>query len=238
MRDGFVLFGVAHLGAIALAFVMPLALAFAVRRAKNPRPLERWFRHGLAALLIATWVIWLGLLYRRGWYGLGNLLPMHLCDWAAILTIVTLISPRQRSYELAYFWALGGTLQALLTPDLHYGFPDLRFIIFFLFHSGIIASVLYLTFAAGLRPVPASLPRVMAWSVVYLAAALTVNAVFGTNFGYLSAKPPGPSMFDMLAPWPWYIGQLALIGLASVFVYYAPFYLADSLNRRAPRRNL
>ncbi|HTO39708.1 MAG TPA: hypothetical protein VL026_01930, partial [Rhizomicrobium sp.] len=98
--------------------------------------------------------------------------------------------------------------------------------------AGIIASVLYLTFATGLRPWPSSLPRVMAWSVVYLGLAMSVNAFFGTNFGYLSAKPPGPSLLDVLAPWPWYIGQLALIGLCSLLLYYAPFFLADRLRKQ------
>lgn len=232
MSEGFVLFGVAHLGAIALAFITPLALALAVRAAKCPERRERQFRLGLAVLLIGTWIIWLGLLYRRGWLGPGTLLPMNLCDWAAILTIVTLLRPGQRSYELAYFWALGGTLQALLTPDLHNGFPDLRFIVFFLFHSGIIAAVFYLTFATRLRPWPSSIPRVMAWSVVYLVMAITMNALLGTNFGYLSAKPPGPSLLDVLAPWPWYIWQLALIGFGSLLIYYAPFFLIDRLRKQ------
>ncbi len=147
--------------------------------------------------------------------------------------IFTLIRPNQRTYELAYFWALGGTLQALLTPDLQYGFPDLRFDVFFLFHSGIIAAVLYLTFGSRLRPWPSSIPRVLLWSLVYLVLALTVNWAFKTNFGYLSAKPPGPSLLDALAPWPYYIGEMAVLGVISILIYYAPFYVADRLKARA-----
>lgn len=226
MSDRFVLFGVAHLCAIALAFLVPLVLAIATVRSPHRRFGTR-VRLIFAGLLIGTWILWFGLLYERHWFAPGNMLPMHLCDWAALLTIVTLLRPRQRTYELAYFWAMGGTLQALLTPDLRYGFPDLRFDVFFLFHSGIIAAVLYLTFGTRLRPWPASIPRVMGWSLVYLAAALAVNAIFHTNFGYLSAKPPGPSLFDALAPWPWYIGELVALGLLSILIYYAPFYLAD-----------
>ncbi len=32
--------------------------------------------------------------------------------------------PSQWTYELCYFWALGETLEALLTSDLSYGFPE------------------------------------------------------------------------------------------------------------------
>lgn len=234
MSDRFVLFGVAHLSAIALAFVVPAMLATATVMSPSPH-FETRVRAVFATLLIGTWIVWFGLLYERHWFAPQNILPMHLCDWAAILTIVTLIRPNQRTYELAYFWALGGTLQALLTPDLRYGFPDLRFDVFFLFHSGIIAAVLYLTFGSRLRPWPSSIPRVLLWSFVYLVAALAVNRIFKTNFGYLAAKPPGPSLLDAMAPWPWYIAQLALLGVLSVLIYYSPFYFADRLRQgRSP----
>ena len=209
---------------------MPLVLSAATLISRNPL-FERRVRLALAGLLIGTWIVWFMLLYARHWFGPGNILPMNLCDWAALLTIVTLLRPGQRSYELAYFWALSGTLQALLTPDLRYDFPDMRFDVFFLFHSGIIAAVLYLTFGARLRPWPSSLPRVVLWSLVYLGCAFAVNAIFNTNFGYLSAKPPGPSLFDAMAPWPYYIGELAVLGLLSILLYYSPFYFADRMRQ-------
>lgn len=230
MNDRFVLFGAAHLSAIALAFVVPAMLAAATAMSPNPR-FEARIRAVFAILLIGTWIVWFGLLYERRWFAPQNILPMHLCDWAAILTIVTLIRPNQRTYELAYFWALGGTLQALLTPDLQYGFPDMRFDVFFLFHSGIIAAVLYLTFGSRFRPWPSSIARVLLWSLVYLVAALAVNWIFKTNFGYLAAKPPGPSLLDAMAPWPWYIAELAVFGVISVLIYYSPFYFADRLRQ-------
>jgi hypothetical integral membrane protein (TIGR02206 family) len=232
MSERFVPFGPAHLAAILLAFLVPVGLSWFTRRAADPLRFAAAMRRGFAALLIGTWIIWFWLLVERHWLAPGNLIPMHLCDWAAIITIVTLIRPNQKSYELAYFWSLGGTLQALLTPDLRYGFPDWRFLVFFLFHSGIIAAVLYLTLGMRHRPWPSSLPRVMAWSLVYLASALLVNAVFRTNFGYLSAKPAIPSLLDLLSPWPWYIGELVLLGLVSILVCYAPFYVWDRFRAR------
>jgi hypothetical integral membrane protein (TIGR02206 family) len=124
---------------------------------------------------------------------------------------------------------LGGTLQALLTPDLAVGFPDLRFLIFFGLHGGVIVSVLFFTFGLRMRPWPSSIPRVVAWSSVYLAAAIAVNAIFGTNFGYLSAKPAQPSLLDLLPPWPYYIGGMILLGFAFIILFYLPFWLRDRL---------
>ena len=90
MSDRFVLFGPAHLGAITLAFLVPLALAVATLLSRNPH-FERKVRRVFVCLLIGTWVVWFGLLYERHWFAAGNILPMNLCDWAAIVTIFTLI---------------------------------------------------------------------------------------------------------------------------------------------------
>jgi|SRR5215469_13320314 len=231
MSGAFVPFGASHVAVILLTVAVPAGLAIIVRQAKSER-LARTVSLGFAAVLIATWIAWYWLIVARGWISPHTILPMDLCDWATIATIVTLVRPNQRSYELAYFWALSGTVQALVTPELYYDFPDLRFIIFFAFHSGTIAAVLFLTLARGRRPYPSSLPRVVAWSLLYLVSALAVNWLFGTNFGYLSGKPTKPSLLDLMGPWPIYIAELAGLGILYVLVLYAPFFVADRLGRR------
>ena len=227
----FVLFGPAHLSALALTLLVPLALA-GIARVVDDAPLARAISLAFAALLVGTWILWLWMIFSRGWASAQTLLPMHLCDWATIAAIVTSIRPNQKSYELAYFWALAGTLQAMITPDLAYDFPDLRFVVFFAFHGGVIASVLYLTFALRLRPLPASIPRVVAWSFVYLAAAGAVDWLLKVNFGYLRAKPAQASLLDALAPWPWYIAELAVLGIVSVLIWYMPWFIVDRIQAR------
>jgi hypothetical integral membrane protein (TIGR02206 family) len=229
MAQPFVPFGVSHCSAIALGFAVPLGLAALTRqRAALDKPV-RWL---LAGLIVANRILWLVLIEKEGWVSAQNLLPMHLCDWASIAAAITLLWPNQRSYELAYFWAFSGTLQAMLTPELAVDFPDLRFIIFFVSHCTVIASVLYLTLARGMRPYPSSLPRVAAWSLGYTALAIAINTFAGTNFGYLRHKPFTPSLLDYLAPWPWYILEMVAIGIVSLLIYYAPFFIADLLRRR------
>jgi hypothetical integral membrane protein (TIGR02206 family) len=235
MGRPFVPFGPDHLAAIALAFVVPVVLGL-LARAVAERRLARVFALALTAELIATWILWYWLIISRGWISASTLVPMQLCDWAAIAGIAALIRPTQQSYELTYFWALSGTLQALLTPDLCCGFPDIRFIVFFAFHDGAIAAALYLMVACGWRPVPASLPRVIAWSLLYFVTALVVNAIFHTNFGYLSSKPLKHSLLDLVGPWPMYDFELLGLGVLFLLLLYAPFFVADRLraNRPAP----
>jgi hypothetical integral membrane protein (TIGR02206 family) len=226
-RPGFVLFGPAHLWMLALSLAAPILLALASRR----RPgFDRPIRMVLAALLGGGWLCWYALFAARGWLNLGNGLPLNLCDWAALALIAALIRPGQLAYELGYFWGLGGSLQGLITPDIAYDFPDPQFIFFFINHGGIITALLYLSFT-GMRPVPASLPRVAAATLVYVLVAAIADDLLGINYGFLAAKPVNPSMMDFLSPWPWYIPELVGIGLVSLLVYYVPFAVLDRLRR-------
>lgn len=228
MAPPFVLFGPAHLGALALSLLAPLLLAGWSRGAESRDRMARFF---LAALLILCWLGWYAMLRARGWFAPGNILPLNLCDWADAALIVALLTRNQRAYELGYFWGLGGTLQAVLTPDIGRGFPDIQFLLFMVNHAGLIAALLYLTLGSGLRPLPSSLPRVIAATFAYVAVAGLADYVLGTNYGFLRAKGEHASLLTVLAPWPWYIGEMVLIGFLSLAIYYAPFFFIDAARR-------
>jgi hypothetical integral membrane protein (TIGR02206 family) len=234
MDHPFVFFGTPHVTAVVLAFAVPAILAVAAR-ASGSAALVNIVRWTFVVELIATYALWYWLLFARGWFGIGSALPMHLCDWAAIAAIVTLLWPNQKSYELAYFWALTGTLQATLTPQLALGWPDLRFVVFFGFHCGVIAAVLYMTLGMKMRPYPASIPRVIAWTLFYGVAAGVVDWLFNVNFGFLRAKSTDPSVLDLLSPWPWYIAELVPIGIVLILILYAPFFVADKIRQSRSR---
>jgi hypothetical integral membrane protein (TIGR02206 family) len=201
-------------------------------------------RHALAAILAAGWLAWFALFAARGWLTLSNSLPLNLCDWATAALIVALLTRDPTAYVLGYFWGLGGTLQALATPDIARGFPDPQFLFFFLNHDGVIAALLYLTLGAGLRPRPRQLPWVVAATLVYAGVAGATDYLLGVNYGFLRAKPANASLLDFLAPWPWYIPELVAIGLISLLAYYLPFLLADLLSayrtreRASPSRTM
>jgi len=230
----FTLFGTPHIAALLLSFAAPGLAAAVIRPRTFPRA-DQVFRWTLGAAMTLNWIGWMLLLHGKGWLGIGNEFPLNLCDWATIATVVTLFRPNQKTYELAYFWALAGTLQGMLTPDVQLEFPDIEFLLFFVFHGGIIASVLYLTFGLGLRPYPASIPRAIGWTFFYAGVAGLFDWLSGANYGMLREKPPYPTILDVMPAWPWYIGVLILMGLASTVIYYAPFFVFDRLRARRAR---
>lgn len=231
MSHPFVPFGPSHLTAIAVALLVPLALALLARHEHLGRGADRITRMTLAAFLVIGWACWFGLGAMRHTLTLDNGLPMNLCDWAEVALVIALLTKNQRAYELGYFWGLGGTLQGVLTPTIYWDFPDPQFFFFFIQHGGVVASLLYLTLGTKLRPTLASLPRVVMGTFAYVGAAALVDWLVGVNYGFLRAKPAGQNLMTMMSPWPWYIPELVAAGMIFVLLYYAPFALVDALRR-------
>ncbi|HEY5704623.1 MAG TPA: TIGR02206 family membrane protein [Terrimicrobiaceae bacterium] len=226
------LFGPTHLWALTLIVIVGSIIAFTVRLARNPA-VARSIALLLAALLVVNAAMTYGMRLATDRFDASTWLPMHLCDWAAIAAILALCFRWQLSYELAYFWGLGGTLQALLTPDIVADFPSIWFLVFFIGHGSVIVSVIFLTLALGMRPWPRSLLRAFFWSNAYLLCAGLVNYLFDANYGYLREKPQRASLLDYLGPWPIYIGALEIVVVLAFFVLYLPFLIVDSFRKRA-----
>src|SRR5260370_27279697 len=134
--------------------------------------------------------------------------PFRLGDWVILACAAALLWRHRTAYELASFWGLSGTLQALLTPDLAEDFPSLHFITFQVLHASVVVAVLYLTLGLGMRPRPRSILRAWLWLQVYAAVTAVIDWLLGSNYGYLLRKPAQPSLYDYLCPWPYYLLRL------------------------------
>jgi hypothetical integral membrane protein (TIGR02206 family) len=221
----FVLFGGVHLLILFITIALPLGLSLWTRRSDRPE-LARWLAWILATVLIGDRLFALALGFSQGrityW---ADALPMHLCDWATFAVVIALLWRNQQVYELAYFWGLSGTAQAILTPDLTENFPSPFFLSFFVSHCGIVVGVLFMTWGLGKRPGPGSVWRAILWNQAYLVSAGLVDWLFKVNFGYLAAKPRNPSLLDYFGPWPWYILVLEAAAVVFYLIFYAPFWI-------------
>jgi len=225
-------YGVSHWVVIGLTIGLPLFF-WATARGEGRAGYRAGIRYGLSVLLFANWIA-----YEVNRAGVGQLdvahaAPMQLCDWAMFAVIAALVTLRRGVYEVAYFWGLAGTFQAILTPNLKEGFPSPWFISFFVAHCGIVVGVLYLTAVEGLRPRPWSIARALLWSEVYLAAALAVNYFTGANYGFLSHRPFGKSLLDYLSDnHALYVIEMNLLAVAFYLVLYLPFWVRDGVRAR------
>ncbi len=225
-----------HLVAIFLTVTLPFLLAEAVRHTDS-KIVERAIVVSLLAALIGNYIGYLIFVRRLGELSWPQMLPMQMCDWAMAVILVALWTGNRRWFEVAYFWGIGGALQALLTPNLRYSFPDMRFISFFVAHSGIIIGVIFLMLTRRLRPYPMSIVRAFAWSEVYFVVALTVDLLTGVNYGFLLHKPEAFSLLSYLSDSrPAYLLQMHLLALIFFALLYLPFAINDLLRRTRGHR--
>lgn len=221
-------FGAAHLCAIALTLATPILFAIAFRRTRSVL-LDFAYRYSLTLILIATYIGYIVYRWRHGHMDWREMLPMQLCDWTMIAVIVALLKEkRARWLEVTYFWGIGGSLQAIFTPNLQFGFPDFRFFSFFLDHGAIVAGIIYLMLSRRFRPTLTSVWRTLVWSEIYLVVTLAVDQLTGVNYGFLLHKREAASLLSLLSDWrPLYILQMNLVAIFFFALLYAPFAIFD-----------
>ena len=211
----FVAFGATHVGALACVALVAVLLVRLVRA----RPgLATLVRGALAAGIVGLLAFELNVASQEGWLSWKTLLPLELCDAALVLAVLALLRPRQTPAEIVYFWAGSGTVLAMLTPELPWGFPRWEFVVFFGLHGLVLAAALVLVFGLGLRPRPDAAWRTLGITAGWTAFVGVVNLLLGTNFMYLRHKPTVATPLDWMGPWPVYIG---VCGVVALFLFHA-----------------
>ena len=205
LAAAFKLFGVSHLAVLALTLLLGALLIIAARKADSPR-FTKALCWAIAAVLLANEVGY----YVRGfqtrtWTNfVQNSLPLHLCGIALYMTAVAMVTRRQLIFEMACFWGLVGTPQAILTPTVEIDFPDWWFWQFFICHCGIVVGVVFAIGALKLRPRRGSAWRIFVITNVCLAGIAIFDYLTGANYMYLREAPEVTSPLVVFG-WPWHI---------------------------------
>lgn len=214
-------FSVAHFSALAAVILVGIIMVWTARFRRQP--LQRGLEISMGVLLLIQWPLSYWVAIKMGYLTAENAYPCHLCDLAAFLGIIALFTHRRALFELVYFWGLAGTLQGLITPALTYDWPHPRYFLFFLNHGGVVITALYGVLGLGFIPRAGAKWRAWFFILVYVAVVAVFDWVVGANYGFLCRKPDSASLFDVLGPWPWYIGVTLLLALAFFVLLDLPF---------------
>jgi hypothetical integral membrane protein (TIGR02206 family) len=224
--EPFILFGPAHLIALAAVLFVNLAVVF-LWRSPGPRA-RRIFRYTLAGVLIVNETLWHVWNYTTGQWAVQTMLPLHLCSIMVWLSAYMLVFENYALYEFVYFMGIGAATQALLTPDAGiYGFPHFRFFQAIVSHGAVVTAAVYMTVIEGFRPYWKSLVRLVIWLNVYMLFVMLVNRLIGSNYLFIAHKPETASLIDVLGPWLWYILSIEAIGVVVCLILYLPFAVRD-----------
>jgi hypothetical integral membrane protein (TIGR02206 family) len=212
-----------HVGAVIAIVVVGTALVVAARRRPGP-----WIRV-LAVVLVVDEVSWWVFLATGGGEPgqRAQPLPLQLCDVAILIAAAALWTRSQLLAEVSYFWGLAGTLQAVVTPDLPQHFPSFPYFQYYVAHGGVVIAALVLVVGLRLHPRRFAVVKVAGLTIAYAAVVGVVDALTGADYMYLRAKPPGPTLLDLLGPWPVYMLSAAVIGFVLFAILDSPFRLSQ-----------
>jgi hypothetical integral membrane protein (TIGR02206 family) len=223
LAAGSYLLSAEHLITLAATAALSVALPVAARR--HPGPWTRIFSRGLAAILLASFLVYPLVVGLDGSYELDFDLPLHLTDAAALVAAIALWNLRARPFELAYFWGLTASLQAVLTPSLDGvdRFPSFIYWHYFMTHSGVVVAATFLAFGLGLTARRGAVRRVFLATVAWAGVAAAGNLVTGGNYMFLRERPQTASLLDYMGPWPWYLFSAAILALGLFALLDLPF---------------
>jgi hypothetical integral membrane protein (TIGR02206 family) len=230
--DQFTAYGTSHQVVIVLLLVGAMVLVRAGRSHRDSR-IGVLIGRALAAALLTITVPLQLLYFTPTYWSLERTLPLQLCDLAWMAAAYALWTRRRWAVSLTYYWGLTLTTQAILTPDLAAEFPDPVFLLFWAMHLLVVWAAVYLTWGLGLTPDWRSYRTALLVTTVWGLTMFGFNAVAGTNYGYLNAKPESASILDLLGPWPWYV---LAEGLVIVVVWALLTWPWVAVNRERPTR--
>lgn len=183
------------------------------RRAEEP--VKSGIGQTIAGITFSTVIIDAVFKMLSGTFDLLVDLPFFMCDLVALMLPFVLAFNNRKWIGILYFWALAGTLQAILTPDLQDGFPSFHFFRYFIGHAGIIAAILYTVVVGKVRIGWQDFVHAIIYAQVYLVCVHVINILLHSNYSYTLQKPPVASLLDMLGSWPWYLlwGEVLMVVL-------------------------
>jgi hypothetical integral membrane protein (TIGR02206 family) len=214
-----------HALPLALLVVVAVLLCVAARRAPG-----RWI-DAVAAIIAVVLVIaelsWQPYVLVNKTWSAGASLPVQLCDVGGFVAAAALLRRQLLLVEVAYFWGLGGTLQAVLTPDLRdQHFPSFPYLQFYVTHDLVILAALFLVIGLALYPRPGAVRRIFLLTLAFAAIVGLIDLVTGGNYMYLRQVPVSGSLLNLMGPWPWYIVVGAVLTVVVLAILDAPFRLS------------
>lgn len=159
-------------------------------------------------------------------------LPITVCGWVVVFSSYMLIGKSQTLFDISYFWALCGSIFALITPTVitYTGPTRFRYYQFWAEHLLGYVAIFYMIFVHNMRPTIKSFIKAYVALFALAGVAYWANQLIGPGANYLfMAKPEDtPSILDILPP---NFALRLLIMAAAVTVLfvlaYLPWYIKD-----------
>ncbi|WP_147804110.1 TIGR02206 family membrane protein [Alkalicoccus halolimnae] len=196
----FEMFQFQHIIMITLLFI-GIIVIYVTKNKKVQRSVEIITALSLILFEI-SYQLWLLL---TGNWEIHHALPLELSSISIILVIILLLTGKRELFEITFFIAIGGALQAVVTPVLNFGWPHFRYWHFFYTHIAVIWAVFYFLWHKAYRLKFWSVIKALIFLNLLLPFIWLINNWSGGNYWFIMEKPAGGSLLNYLGPEPWYI---------------------------------
>lgn len=219
-KEQFQMWNLTHLLTITIIIIL-YSWIFILR--DKLRPFRKQIRLTIGIMIILSRVsldIWY---VTTGTWSLEYALPIELCSIASLAVGVMLLTKNHFLFETFYFIGIAGAIQALLTPDLSFGFPQFRFLQFFIDHFLLILAPLLMIWLYDYTITKRSILKAFMTINGLASIVFIINLFIDANYMFLIHKPVSASLLDLLGPYPYYLLSLEVIALIIFFILYLPF---------------
>lgn len=217
-------FSLSHLLALAIAITGIIALVSLKKQLKKNNQLFRWLRWPLLAILFTSEFAYHYWAITNETWSFSEQMPLHLCGVASITAMIGLLTMHPFWIRISFYIGILPAFLALITPELPYDYQHFRFWKFFVHHTAISWTCLFLALC---RPAAITMRSVFSVYALLLAYAIVigflVNPLTDSNYLYLMQRPTATSPLDFFGEGYWYYINLCLTALALFFVQYLLF---------------
>ena len=222
----FSLFGADHWVTLAVAFSVCIAVPILGRALSDKGRIRLAWSIG-GALVVEELFIKLPVRVAIFDFPLSQELPLHLCRLGALAGAWLMFTRSSWAFDLVYFWAFGGGVLAVLTPDIRIGPPHMIFLLFYVGHTLEILAVTYAMVVFGLRPTFRSVVRCLLVTQLLVVVLYPLNLLLDSNYLFLNRTPVEASILDSLGSGWQYLVALELLAAFFILLCYVPFFLWD-----------
>lgn len=172
-----------------------------------------------------------------GQFDLKESLPLQLCDMACMISPLVFLSRWRWPRTLLFFWGIGLSTQAFVTPTVKEGYGHEKYWLFFLVHLAIVGTALYDTIVRRYRPTPKDLRLAIVVSVGMLPPIMLLNHWLGANYWFVGNQlREAPTMVDRLGSWPGRVVTMTAIVIALFSVIWMIAGRRGSGSSQSPAR--
>lgn len=227
LENEFKFAGTDHLMAIVLSILVGWVLISYARKNLDPIAQKRLMLY-ISLIPLLALIFYSGIKMSLGTYDYKKDLPIHLCRLLAMVSPLIYYKENRFWTGVFYYWIVVGTLNAILTPEVHFGFPHWGYFAYFIMHCFLVILAIYYVVVFKQRITIKDMWNAFWMSNLLLIISLPINWLLGSNYLYSTGKPEAASLLDYFGPWPWYLVTVQFIGLAFFFLAYLPFHFSKS----------